>query len=400
MLKDFSLQSLLMGLLTAFVGFSSSFAVVLQGIKATGATDQQAASGLMALSVAMGVCGIVLSLWKRMPISIAWSTPGAAFLASVGSVQGGFPVAVGAFLVSALLIVAAGLFKPLNRAVSSIPPALANAMLAGVLLSLCLAPVKAVAFNPWLGLPIVVAFFLAAAVNRLFAVPVALVAFVLVIAFGVPIEPAALAHLGDSLVPAPALTMPAFTTAGLISIALPLFIITMASQNIPGITVLRVNGYDPVPGPLFTITGLFSLASAPFGGHAVNLAAITAAMCAGEDAHRDPKRRYWSAVIGGVGYVVLGLLAGAVTAAVALAPKILIESVAGLALIAAFSGSATYAFKDSETREAAAVTFIVTASGVTFGGVSGAFWGLLAGGAVMALLSFARRLKTTKVPSK
>ncbi len=378
MLKDFSLQSLLMGLLTAFVGFSSSFAVVLQGIKATGATDQQAASGLMALSVAMGVCGIVLSLWKRMPISIAWSTPGAAFLASVGSVQGGFPVAVGAFLVSALLIVAAGLFKPLNRAVSAIPPALANAMLAGVLLSLCLAPVKAVAFNPWLGLPIVIAFFLAAAVNRLFAVPAALVAFVLVIVFGVPIEPAALAHLGDSLVPAPVFTMPEFTTAGLISIALPLFIITMASQNIPGITVLRVNGYEPAPGPLFTITGLFSLASAPFGGHAVNLAAITAAMCAGEDAHRDPKRRYWSAIIGGVGYVVLGLLAGAVTAAVALAPKILIEAVAGLALIAAFSGSAAYAFKEQDSREAAAVTFIVTASGVTFGGVSGAFWGLLA----------------------
>lgn len=393
MLKDFSLQSLLMGLLTAFVGFSSSFAVVLQGIKATGATDQEAASGLMALSVAMGVCGIVLSIWKRMPISIAWSTPGAAFLASIGVVQGGFPVAVGAFVVSSLLIVAAGLFRPLSRAVSAIPPALANAMLAGVLLSLCLAPVKAVAFSPWLGLPIVVAFFLAAAVNRLFAVPVALAAFVLVIVFGVPIEPAALAHVGDSLVPTPVLVMPQFTTAALISISLPLFIITMASQNVPGITVLRVNGYEPAPGLLFTATGLFSLLSAPFGGHAVNLAAITAAMCAGEDAHRDPKRRYWSAVIGGVGYVVLGLLAGAVTAAVALAPKILIEAVAGLALIGAFSGSAMAAFREQESREAAAVTFIVTASGISFGGVSGAFWGLLAGGAVMGLGWIARKLR-------
>lgn len=392
MLKDFSLQSLLMGLLTAFVGFSSSFAVVLQGIKATGATDLEAASGLMALSVAMGVCGIVLSLWKRMPISIAWSTPGAAFLASVGVVQGGFPVTVGAFLVSSLLIVVAGLFRPLNRAVSAIPPALANAMLAGVLIGLCLAPVKAVAFDPSLGLPIVVAFFVAGAFNRLFAVPVALAVFVLVIRYGVSIDPNALAHVGDSLMPMPVFVMPEFTVPALISVALPLFIITMASQNIPGITVLRVNGYEPAPGPLFTVTGLFSLLSAPFGGHAVNLAAITAAMCAGEDAHADPRRRYWSAVVGGVGYVVLGLLAGAVTAAVALAPKILIEAVAGLALLGAFSASAMAAFKETESREAAAVTFIVTASGLSFGGVSGAFWGLLAGGAVMAIAGIRRKL--------
>jgi benzoate membrane transport protein len=400
MLKDFSPQALLMGLLTAFVGFSSSFAVVLQGIKATGATDPEAASGLMALSVAMGVCGIVLSAWKRMPISIAWSTPGAAFLASVGSVEGGFPVAVGAFLVSAVLIIAAGLFRPLNRAVSAIPAALANAMLAGVLLSLCLAPVKAIAFNPWLGMPIVVAFFLAGAVNRLFAVPMALIAFVLVITFGVPIAPDALAHVGDSLAPTPVLVMPQFSAAALISIALPLFIITMASQNIPGITVLRVNGYEPAPGPLFTVTGIFSLLAAPFGGHAVNLAAITAAMCAGEDAHRDRRRRYWAAIIGGVGYVVLGLLAGAVTAAVALAPAILIEAVAGLALIGAFSASAMAAFKEPESREAAAVTFIVTASGIAFGGVSGAFWGLLAGGAVMGLLPVSRRLRPSKAKPK
>jgi benzoate membrane transport protein len=335
-----------------------------------------------------------------MPISIAWSTPGAAFLASVGTVEGGFPVAVGAFLVSAALIVAAGLFRPLNRAVSAIPAALANAMLAGVLLSLCLAPVKAVAFDPWLGLPIVVAFFLAGAVNRLFAVPVALLAFVLVITFGVPIAPDALAHLGDSLVPAPVFVAPHFTAAALVSVALPLFIVTMASQNIPGITVLRVNGYEPAPGPLFTITGVFSLLAAPFGGHAVNLAAITAAMCAGEDAHHDPRRRYWSAIVGGIGYVVLGLLAGAVTAAVALAPKILIEAVAGLALIGAFSASAMAAFREPESREAAAVTFIVTASGISFGGVSGAFWGLLAGGAVMGLLPISRRLKTSKAPLK
>ena len=393
MLKDFSAQSLVMGILTAFVGFSSSFAVVLHGLKGVGATDAEAASALMALSVAMGVCAIILSLRTRMPISIAWSTPGAAFLATAGPLDGGFAVAVGAFVVTAVLIIAAGLFKPLSRAVSAIPAPLANAMLAGVLIGLCFAPVKAIAFNPWFGLPIVVAYFLGGVVNRLAAIPSALVAFVLVIAFGVDIPDGALASVWQAIVPAPVLVVPEFTVAGLISVALPLFIITMASQNIPGITVLRVNGYEPVAGPLFTMTGIFSLLSAPFGGHVVNLAAITAAMCAGEDAHKDPAKRYWAAIIAGIGYVVIGLAAGAVTAFVALSPTILIEAVGGLALIAAFSGSAMAAFKEPETREAAAVTFLVTASGISFAGVSGAFWGLLAGGAVMGLASLARHIR-------
>lgn len=393
MLKDFSVQSLVMGVLTAFVGFSSSFAVVLHGLKGVGATDAEAGSALMALSVAMGLCALVLSLRSRMPISIAWSTPGAAFLATAGPLAGGFPVAVGAFLVTAVLIIAAGLFKPLSRAVSAIPAPLANAMLAGVLIGLCFAPVKAIAFNPWFGLPIVIAYFLGGAINRLAAIPAALLAFVLVIAFGIDIPEGALANVWHAIVPAPVPVTPEFTVSGLVSVALPLFIITMASQNIPGITVLRVNGYEPVPGPLFTMTGIFSLLSAPFGGHAVNLAAITAAMCAGEDAHRDPARRYWAAVIAAIGYVVIGLAAGAVTAFVALSPTILIEAVGGLALIAAFSGSAMAAFKEPETREAAAVTFLVTASGISFVGISGAFWGLLAGGLVMALAALARHIR-------
>ncbi len=385
MFKDFSVQSLFMGLLTAFVGFTSSFAVVLHGLQAVGATDAQAASGLMALSVSMGLCAILLSAVTRLPISIAWSTPGAALLASIGTIDGGFNAAVGAFILCAVLIVVAGLFKPLGRAVAAIPAPLANAMLSGVLLGLCFAPVKAIAFNPLLGLPIILTWIVVGAFKRLWAVPAALVAFALVLAFGVDIPAGALASLEQSLVPVIDIVHPVFNLAGFISIALPLFIVTMASQNIPGIAVLKVNHYDPKPGPLFAVTGIFSLLAAPFGGHAVNLAAITAAMCAGQDAHADPARRYWAALISGVGYVILGLLAGAVTAFVALAPPILIEAVAGLALVGAFSGSATAAFQAPETREAAAITFLVTASGVSFGGVSGAFWGLVAGGLMLAL---------------
>ncbi len=393
MFRDFSAQALFMGLLTAFVGFASSFAVVLHGLTGVGATEAQAASGLMALSVSMGICAIVLSAWTRLPVSIAWSTPGAALLASSGAVEGGFAVAVGGFLVCALLIVLAGLWKPLGRMVAAIPAALANAMLAGVLIGLCFAPAKAVAFDPWLGLPIVLAWVLVGSFNRLYAVPAALAAFVAVLAFGVDIPDGAFAGLTASLLPQPVAVAPIFSVAGLVGIALPLFIVTMASQNIPGIAVLKVNDYRPDPGPLFAVTGLFSLFSAPFGGHAVNLAAITAAMCAGSDAHPDPARRYWAAINAGVFYVIFGLAAGAVTAFVSLAPPILIQAVAGLALISAFAGSALNAFKDVENREAAAVTFLVTASGVSFGGVSGAFWGLIGGGLMMALARYAARLK-------
>jgi len=385
MLRDISPQSIFMGLLAGFVGTASSFAVVLQGLAGVGASPEQAASGLMALSISMGLCAIVLSLKTRLPISIAWSTPGAALLATSGAVEGGFAVAVGAFIVCAILIIISGIWKPLGRAVAGIPAPLANAMLAGVLLGLCLAPVKAVAFDPLLGLPIVIAWIVMGRFNRLLAIPAALLAFVAVMVFGVEFPENAIADLGSAIAPPVEFVMPEFTLTGLIGIALPLFIVTMASQNIPGTAVLRANDYDTPPGPLFTVTGIFSLLSAPFGGHAVNLAAITAALCAGKDAHPDPSKRYWAAVSGGVFYVVFGLLAGLVTAFISLAPGVLIEAVAGLALIGAFAGSAVAAFKDEDGREAAAVTFIVTAAGLTFYGISGAFWGLLAGGLIYFL---------------
>jgi benzoate membrane transport protein len=385
MLRDISPQSIFMGLLAGFVGSASSFAVVLQGLTGVGASPEQAASGLMALSLSMGICAIVLSLKTRLPISIAWSTPGAALLATSGAIEGGFAVAVGAFIVCAVLIIISGVWKPLGRAVAGIPAPLANAMLAGVLLGLCLAPVKAVAFDPLLGLPIVIAWIVMGRFNRLLAIPAALLAFVGVMVFGIEFPENALADLGGAIAPPVEFVMPEFTLAGLVGIALPLFIVTMASQNIPGTAVLRANDYETPPGPLFTVTGIFSLLSAPFGGHAVNLAAITAALCAGKDAHPDPAKRYWAAVSGGVFYIVFGLLAGLVTAFISLAPGILIEAVAGLALIGAFAGSAVAAFKDEDGREAAAVTFIVTAAGLTFYGISGAFWGLLAGGLIYFL---------------
>ena len=378
---SFSVQALAAGLLAAFVGFASSFAVIIQGLTTVGASQAEAASGLMALSISMGICAIWLSLKTRLPISVAWSTPGSALLATSGALDGGFAAAVGAFLVTGLLIVLAGLWKPLGRWVAAIPAPLANAMLAGVLFGLCVAPVRAVGQMPLLGLAIVVTWAVVGKINRLYAVPASVLVAAVLIVTTTDISASSM----GSLWPYPVLVAPSFSFAAVIGIALPLFIVTMASQNIPGIAVLNVNGYRPDPSPLFRTTGVFSLLSAPFGGHAVNLAAITAALCAGEDAHPDPTRRYWAAVVAGLLYIVFGLLAGAATAFISASPPILIEAVAGLALLGAFGSALMAAVSAAEGREAAVVTFIVTAAGMPFFGISGAFWGLVAGGAMLAL---------------
>ncbi|WP_188282047.1 benzoate/H(+) symporter BenE family transporter [Streptomyces sp. CBMA29] len=369
------------GLIAAFVGFSSSFAVVLDGLTKVGASHAEAASGLMALCVAMGLCAIWLSLRSRLPISIAWSTPGAALLAGSAGTHGGFAAAVGAFLLTAVLIVISGLWKPLGRWVSAIPKPLANAMLAGILLPLCLAPAHAVRSDPVVGLGVILAWAVVGSIRKLYAMPAAVVMAVVLIATTTHIDTAALGPLW----PHPVLVTPHFTASAVIGVALPLYVVTMASQNIPGIAVLNVNGYHPQPGPLFGWTGVFSLLSAPFGGHAVNLAAITAALCAGEEAGPDPRKRYRAAVVAGGAYILLGLGAAAAVAFVNASPPNVIEAVAGLALLGALGNSLTGAMADADNRESAVVTLVVTVSGVTFFGVSGAFWGLGAGGALYAL---------------
>lgn len=390
MLRDASLQAVFMGVLAPVVGIASSFAVVIQGLTAAGASADQAASGLTVLILAMGLCGMLLTLRTRMPITIAWSTPGAALLVGTDMLPGGFPEAVGAFLISGALVVAAGVIRPFGRAVAAIPAPLANAMLAGVLLGLCLAPFRAIAFDPLLGLPIVLAWVLVGRVNRMLATPAALIAFVLVVTIGLDLPADSLGRLSAAIPPPIEPVLPNVSLAGLAGLALPLFLVTMASQNIPGIAVLKVNGFAPAPGPLFSVTGLFSLAGAPFGAHSVNLAAITAAMCAGRDAHEDPSRRYVASLVAGGVNVCLALIAGTLTTFISFAPSVLIEAVAGLALIGAFTASAVAAFGEPADREAAAVTFLVTASGLTFYGISGAFWGLLAGGLVMGLRRLGR----------
>ena len=384
-LSDITVPAVIMGLLAAMVGFGSSFTVILAGLRGVGASEAEAAAGLAAATLAMGLAGIVLSQWTRLPMAVAWTTPGGALLA-VGSVPpGGFAEAVGAFLVAGLLLTATALLRPLARLVAAIPLSIASAMLAGILLPLTLAPVEAVASDWRLGLPIVLAWLVGGQVHRLLAVPAALVAFVGVTVLGTDLPSGTgsrlVGALGLDLVP----VAPAFTLGSSIGIALPLYVVTMASQNIPGLTVLRAHGVDPPVGRGFGVTGAFSLLFAPFGSPAVNLAAITAAMCAGPEAGEDPARRYWAATISGLAYVALSLVATSAALFVSIAPAILIEAVAGLALIATFSGAIVAAFANERTREAAAIAFLVSASGLSIAGISGAFWGLLAGVAVHGL---------------
>lgn len=377
-------QTVFAGILAAIVGFASSFAIVLQGFVSVGATPEQAASGLFALTLAVGVLGIVLSLKTKMPVAIAWSTPGAALLISTGVVEGGFPAAVGAFMISGALIIVAGLWRPFGRAVSSIPMPLASAMLAGILFNLCLAPVRALSEMPLAALPIILVWAIALRFARIWAVPLAVLATGLIIGFTTPLPDGA---LGD-IVPSPVFVIPGFTLDAMIGIAIPLFVVTMASQNIPGLTVLRSNGYDPDVPPIFVSTGVISMVIAVLGSHLVNLAAITAALCAGPEAGADKTRRYVSVIAAGVVYVLLALGAGFAAAFVAAAPPVLIEAVAGLALMGSLAGALLGAMAEEETRLPAIVTFVTAASGLTILGIGAAFWGLVAGGVLLALLRF------------
>jgi benzoate membrane transport protein len=373
------LQPVLAGAVTALVGFSSAFAVVLTGLRAAGADERQATSGLLVLCLASALVALVLGLRHRMPISIAWSTPGAALLISAGAPPGGFPAAVGAFLVCGVLVVVAGLVPAVGRLIAMIPVPIASAMLAGVLVELCLAPVRALTEVPLLAAPVIAVWALLGRFARTWAVPAALAVAAVAIALTGP-------GLGEvALAPTLAWTTPALDVATVVGVGIPLFLVTMASQNVPGAAVLAQYGYRAPMRPVLVSTGLATIACAPFGGHAVNLAAISAALAAGPDADRDPKRRWLASMTAGLGLAVLGLGAGLATAMLVLSPPVLIEAVAGLALLGALAAALSSAVSDPHEREAAAVTFVVTAAGIGFLGVGAAFWGLLAGAAVTLL---------------
>jgi benzoate membrane transport protein len=374
-------QPILAGLIAALVGFFTAFALVLSGLHTVGASPAEAASGLLVLCLGMGLLGLWFSIRYRMPIGITLSTPGAALLAGSGLPRGGYPAAIGAFLLAGGLIALTGLSRTLTNWVNAVPRQLAAAMLAGILLPLCTVPVRAVAHIPKQAIPVVLIWALATRFLPRWAVPLATVTAAVALMAD---PPQGGLHIGG-VEPTLSLTAPHFTLGAAIGIGIPLYLVTMASQNIPGIAVLAANGYEAPVRPVLLGTGGASMLGAIASGIPLNLAAITAAMIAGPTAHPDPKRRWIAAVANGAAYLLLGLGAAFVTALSAAASPLLVETVAGLALLGALGTSLHTALEGDRHRPAAVVAFLVSASGQDVAGIGSPFWGLLAGLAFLAL---------------
>lgn len=382
------MQPMTAGLVSALVGFTSSFVVVLAGFEALGASAYQASSGLLTVSISMGLCSILLAYWTRMPISVAWSTPGAALLATTAAVDGGWPAAVGAFLVTGVLILLTGLIAPLGALIASIPPSIAQAMLAGILFQLCLGPILGLVENPLAVAPVILIWLLTMRFLPRWAAPLAFLTAAIVIGIHLSLNGEAVE--AASLIPRVEFTAPAFTLSGVIGIALPLYLVTMASQNVPGVAVMKGLGYQVPWRRSMLVTGTATLLGAPSGGHAVNLAAISAALAAGEEAGADRSKRWIASVTAGGVYVLLGIGAAALGTLVSLAPVGVIAAVAGLALLSTFAASLKAALTEPGEEIAAAITFITAASGIAILGISAAFWALIAGLTVRLVLKRTR----------
>ena len=376
-LADLSLSAVSAGFVAVLVGFTSSVAIVFQAATALGATPAQLASWMWALGLGMGLCSALPSLWLRQPVMVAWSTPGAAVLATAG-VAGGFGMAqaTGAFIVCALLITLFGVTGWFERLLGRIPMPIASALLAGVLTRFGLDAFVALKSAFTLVLLMLFAYLVGRRLWARYAVPGVLVVGV---AYAAAMDQL---HLGTVQwgLTLPVFTVPEFTWRATVSLALPLFVVTMASQNLPGVAAIRAAGYDTLPiSKVITLTGLATLVLAPFGAFALNLSAITAAICMGREAHPDPSKRYMAAVCCGALYCVIGLFGAAVTGLLSAFPRELVAAIAGLALLGSIGGGLAVALRDDAYREAALITFLVTLSGVSLAGIGSAFWGVVAG---------------------
>ena len=384
LLRDLSLSAIAAGFVTVLVGFASSAVIVFQAAQSLGASPAEISSWMWALGLGMGFTCIGLSLRYRMPVVTAWSTPGAAMLISSA---GGLPMsdAIGAFVLSALLITVCGFSGFFEKMISRIPVSLASGMLGGVLLRFGLDAFASVKTQPVLVLAMLAIYLFARRWFSRYAV-----ILTLLVGIGIAAGSGLLRAEGLSLQMAkPVFILPTFSFAAIIGIALPLFIVTMASQNVPGVAAIRASGY-PIPiSPTVGWAGVANLLLAPFGAFALNLAAITAAICMGREAHEDPARRYVAAIAAGVFYIIVGLFGATVAALFAAFPKELILAIAGIALLGTIGNSLAAALREESEREPALVTFLVTASGLSMAGIGSAFWGLVAG--VLALLVWKRK---------
>ncbi len=385
--KDLSLSAFTAGFVAVLVGFTSSVAIVFQAAQAFQATPAQITSWMWALGLGMGLCSLVPSLLLRKPVMVAWSTPGAAVLATAG-LAGGFSMAeaVGAFMVCAALITVAGVTRWFERVMNRIPMEIAAALLAGVLARFGLQAFAAAQTALPLVLLMLASYLVARRWLPRYAVVVTLALAIGFVALRGEMSWSAIRFE----LAVPVFTAPQFTLSAAISLALPLFVVTMASQNLPGVAVIRATGYDLPVSRLITMTGLATLVLAPFGGYALNFSAITAAICMGPEAHPDRDKRYTAAVSCGLLYVAIGIFGAVVTGLLTAFPKELVVAIAGLALLGTIGNGLAAALRDEPHREAALITFLVTLSGVVVAGVGSAFWGVVAGSLALFVQQYRR----------
>ena len=374
--KDLSLSAFVAGFVAVLVGFTSSVAIVFQAAQSFGATPAQITSWIWALGLGMGLCSLVPSLLLRKPVMVAWSTPGAAVLATAGA-AGSFSMgeAVGAFMVCSLLVILVGATRGLERVADRIPMEIASALLAGVLARFGIQAFAAAQTALPLVLLMVGTYLVARRIAARYAVVVTLVVGILwVLITGQmawSMEPVRLAM--------PVFVAPQWSVSAIVSLAIPLFVVTMASQNLPGMAVIRASGYELPVSRLITMTGWASLVLAPFGAFALNFSAITAAICMGPEAHEDRSKRYTAAASCGAIYIVIGLFGALVTGLLTSFPKELVVAIAGIALLSTIGNGLASALRDERHREPALITFLVTLSGITLMDIGSAFWGVVVG---------------------
>ena len=375
------LPAITAGFIAVLVGFTSSAAIVLQAAKAAGATPDQTGSWMMALGIGMSVTTIGLSLRYKAPIITAWSTPGAALLATSLT---GIPMseAIGAFVFSALLMIASGVTGWFEKIIDRIPLPVAAAMLAGILFQFGIDVFSSMESQLLLVGCMFAAYLISKKVIPRYAIVIVLIVGLVICQFVGLLNFEAFEFVAVN----PQFVVPTFSISTLIGVGIPLFVVTMVSQNIPGIAVLRAAGYQTPLSPLISWTGLATLILAPLGGYALNLAAITAAICTGEEAHENPEKRYIATLSAGFFYLLLGLSGATVVGLFNAFPTEFVLALAGLALLSTIANSLNVAVAETSTREAAVITFLVTASGMTIFGIGSAFWGLVAG--YVALLIF------------
>jgi benzoate membrane transport protein len=378
--KDFSLSAATAGFVAVLVGFTSSVAIVCSAALAFKATPEQLTSWVWALGIGMGLCTLLPSLMLRKPVMVAWSTPGAAVLAVAGlagASGSGYSMneAVGAFMICAVLITLAGVTGWFEKLMDRIPMAIAAALLAGVLARFGMQGFVAAQTDWALVVLMLLTYLLGKRWNARYAVVATLAVAIIFVAFRADFMPA---NITFSLAK-PVFVIPAFSWGAAISLALPLFIVTMASQNLPGVAAIRASGYQLPLSHIISLTGVATFLLAPFGAFALNLSAITAAICMGKEAHPDADKRYIASSVCGIIYIFIGLFASIVTGLLTAFPKELIAAIAGLALLGTIAGGLATALQDEKHRDAAIITFLVTLSGVTLAGIGAAFWGVVAG---------------------